>query len=75
MATVRANPVLIQSNGNVLNISGADVGVPINVYDLSGKLVGSANSTSGSTSITTSLTKGQVGIIKLGEKSVKVIMK
>lgn len=75
VAKVRANPVLIQSNGNVLNISGADVGTPISVYDMAGKLVGSANSTSESTSVTTSLSKGQVCIIKIGEKSVKVIMK
>lgn len=75
IAKVRANPVLIQSYGNVLSISGVDVGTPISVFDLSGKQVGSADAMSESTYINTSLTRGQIGIVKIGEKSVKIIVK
>ena len=75
IAKVRANPVLIQSYGNVLSISGVDVGTPISVFDLSGKQVGSADAMSESTYINTSLTRGQIGIVKIGEKAVKIIIK
>lgn len=75
IANVRANPVLIQSCGNVLSISGVDAGTPISVFDVSGKLIGSANTTSESTFINTNLIRGQIGIVKMGEKSVKIIIK
>lgn len=75
VASVRANPVLIQSCGNVFSISGVDAGTPISVYDMSGKQVGSANAASESTYINTSLTRGQIGIVKIGEKAVKIIVK
>lgn len=75
IAKVRANPVLIQSYGNVLSISGVDVGTPISVFDVSGKQVGSADAMSESTYINTSLTRGQIGIVKIGEKAVKIIVK
>ena len=42
VANVRANPVLIQSNGNVLSISGAPEGAEINVYTLSGQQIRTA---------------------------------
>ena len=75
VANIRANPVLIQSDGNVLSISGVDAGTPISLFDVSGKQVGSATATSESTSINTNLTKDQIGIVKIGEKAVKIIVK
>ncbi len=75
VANVRANPVLIQSDGNVLSISGVDAGTPISVFDVSGKQVGSATATSESTSINTNLTKGQIGIVKIGEKTIKIVVR
>ena len=75
IAKVRANPVLIQSYGNVISVSGAEIGSPISVFDVSGKEVGSATVSSETTYINTNLTRGQIGIIKIGEKSVKFIMK
>ncbi len=71
----RAYPVLIQSYGNVISVSGAEIGSPISVFDVSGKEVGSATVSSETTYINTNLTRGQIGIIKIGEKSVKFIMK
>ncbi len=75
ITNVRATPVLIQSFGNVLSISGVNVGTPISVYDASGKLVGSTNAISESILINTNLNRGQIGILKIGEKTVKIIMK
>ena len=75
VANVRANPVLIQNNGNVLSVSGAPEGAEINVYSLLGQKVGSAKAASESTDVITSLKAREVGIVKIGEKSVKVVLK
>jgi len=75
LANVRANPVLIQSNGNVLSISGAPEGAEIKVYSLSGQKVGSAKVASESTNVITTLNAGEIGIVKIGEKAVKVAIK
>ena len=75
VANVRANPVLIQSNGNVLNVSGTPEGAEISIFNLSGQKVGSARSVSESTDVITSLKVGEVCIVKIGDKSVKVLLK
>ncbi len=75
IANVRARAVLIQSNGNQLKVSGADEGTDINVFDITGKYVGFAKVTSDVTTINTSLRSGEIGIVKIGEKAIKVIIK
>lgn len=75
IASVRALAVLIQSNGNQLTVSGADEGTVIYVYDTSGNQVGSSKVSAGTTTIKTSLRSGEIGIVKIGDRSVKVLMK
>ena len=75
VASVRANPVLIQSFGNKLILSEVADGTFINVYDTTGRMVGSAKATTGTTTIETSLHSGEICIVKIGEKAVKVLMK
>lgn len=75
VACIPSKPVLIQSNGCTLSISGIDEGTPIRIYDISGKMVGSAKAASESTFISTSLNPGDVGLVKIGEKTIKIIMK
>ena len=75
VANVRATPVLIQNNGNVVSISGTLEGTGISIYDLSGKMVGSAEATSDVTNVYTSIRSGEVGIVKIGDKAIKVMMK
>lgn len=72
---VRANAILIQSNNGTLIISGADDGTSINIYTTSGVIVGSAKASSSSTSINTGLRHGEIAIVKIGNKSVKVVMR
>lgn len=74
VANVKARAVLIQSNGNMLTVSGADEGTTLNVYDIAGRLVGSAKASSEATNISTSLRCGDVGIVKIGNKAVKVLI-
>jgi hypothetical protein len=75
VASVRANAVLIQSNGGELNIQGAEEGAVIQVYDMAGRSVGSARAAAGTTAISTTLSSGEVGIVKIGDKAVKVVVK
>ena len=69
---VKAMPVLIQSEGNVLTINGAPAGTPIQVYDLSGKLIGNATAIEGTTRVQTA-TSEKVVVVRVGERSVKVM--
>ena len=75
VANVRANPVLIQSNGSTLTISGAYDGTPISVYSVNGTEAGSAISQNGAATIPTTLQSGSAAIVKIGDKSIKVVMK
>ena len=75
VSSVRARAVLIQSNGNQLTISGADEGTAINVFDISGKPAGSAKVSAETTTVNTSLRSGDIGIVKIGEKAIKVLIK
>lgn len=69
---IKADDIQIQSNGNTLYISGADIGSIIKVFDTTGRLVGSAKASTSTTSISTSLRSGDIAIVKTGEKVLKV---
>ena len=74
ISNVPANAVLIQSANGVLNISGVNDGANVSVYTLSGQMIGASKAIDNQTSIITDLQKGEIVIVKIGEKSVKVIM-
>ena len=74
MAKVRATPVLIQSNGSMLTISGVEAGSIISVCDTDGRLSASSKASAEITSIDTSLPVGETCIVKIGEKTVKVVI-
>ena len=75
IAQLRANPILIQSNSGTLNIKGVSDGVNIGIYTTSGVMVGSAKSSGTSISIVTGLKNGEIALVKIGDKSVKVMMR
>ncbi len=72
---IQANDLTIDCLGNILSISGVAAGTPIIIYDAYGKIVGSAITVSGDTNINTTLYPGDIVIIKIGERSIKTIMK
>ena len=72
---VRAVPVLIESDGGVLTVKGVAEGTPISVYDTAGRKVGSATATAQTTRISTTLRIGDIGIVRIGDKAVKVAIK
>ena len=69
-----SRPVLISSNGGTLTIQGAEAGSMVTVYDLSGRRLSAAKANGTTTSIATTLKKGDTAIVRVGEKSMKVLM-
>ena len=70
-----AMPVLIQNNGGMLTVQGAQDGTPISVYTIAGTEAGSAVSQNSCATISTSMQQGDIAIIKIGERSIKVVIK
>lgn len=74
IANIPANAVLIQSDGGAIHVQGVDEGANIVVYTVSGQMVGSTKAISNQASLDTNIKKGEIVIIKIGEKSVKMVM-
>ena len=77
IAEVQAVPVLIQTQGNTITVQGAEAGTEIILYGVKGVLVrlDSAIATTGTASLDTSRLSGSVAIIKIGNKTIKVLIK
>ena len=75
VANIPANAVLIQGEGGTIKVHGCNDGEQVSVYSINGTKAGSAVSENGSATINTALQPGNVAIVKIGEKSVKIIMK
>ena len=70
--SVEAAPVLVQSNGGVLSVSGMAKGTEVVVYTVGGTEVARATVTEGQATIRTGLQSGTIVIVRFGNKSVKV---
>ena len=75
IANMPANALLIKSEAGQLTIDGADDGTQVSVYTVNGTQAGSAVSKNGQATVATNLQAGSVAIVKIGEKSVKVVVK
>ena len=75
IANIPANAVLIQSEGGNIRVQGVDEGTQVNVYGINGTQAGSAVSQAGAATINTNLQPGSIAIVKIGQKSVKVVVK
>ena len=75
IANVRAYPVLIQSHGNTLSITGAEEGTTISVYDTAGSRIWAGKVAKGRTIINTPLDSGVVNIVRIGDNVMKVLVK
>lgn len=74
IVNVKANLVIVQNEGGVINITGLSDGSKVEVFNLSGKKVASAIAHSEKTSIQTPLKSGEIGLIRIGDKCIKVII-
>lgn len=75
VAQIPAKAVLIQSDGGIVKVEGIDDGTPVTIYTPDSKQAGSAVSRNGAALVGTSIQPGNVAIVKIGEKSVKVVVK
>ena len=72
--TVPAVAVLVTSANGAVTVNCSLEGESVEVYTTDGTLVGSAVITNGSTTIQSGLSKGSIAIVKIGNKSVKVVV-
>jgi len=75
VAQIPAKAVLIQSDGGILKVEGLEDGTQVSVFTSDGKQTGSAVSCNGAALVGTSIQSGNTAIVKIGNKSVKVVMK
>ena len=75
IANITAKALLIKNNGGQLTVEGAADGEAISVYTINGMQSGSAISQNGAATIDTSLQSGSVAIVKIGDRSIKLIVK
>ena len=75
VAEVQAVPVLIQTQGNTITVEGAEAGTEIILYGANGVQLDSVIATTGTASLNASGLSGSVAIVKIGNKTVKVLIK
>ena len=72
--TVPAVAVLVTSANGAVTVNCSLEGESVEVYTTDGTLVGSAAITNGSATIQSGLSKGSIVIVKIGAKSVKIVV-
>ena len=75
IAEVQAVSVLIQTQGNSVTVEGAEAGTEIILYGVNGVQLDSVIATTGTASLNASRLSGSVAIVKIGNKTVKVLVK
>ena len=73
-AIAESIPVLISAHNGTITVRGEQNGHPLTVYTADGKMLGSATMKDGQASISTNLQRGEIAIVKVGSKSVKIKM-
>ena len=73
-AIAESIPMLISAQNGTITVRGEQNGLPLTVYSADGKMLGSATMKDGQASIYTNLQRGEIAIVKVGSKSVKIKM-
>ena len=73
-AIAESIPMLISAKNGTITVRGEQNGHPLTVYTADGKMLGSATMKDGQASISTNLQRGEIAIVKIGSKSVKIKM-
>lgn len=72
---VSANTMQIQSEGGIIRVLGCNDEEQICVYSINGTEAGSAVSQNNAATIPTNIQPGSIAIVKVGDKSIKIMMK
>ncbi|UKK61349.1 leucine-rich repeat domain-containing protein [Prevotella communis] len=75
VAQIAARPVLIKTDNGFVTVEGIDDRTDVSVFTADGKLAATAVSHGNIATIATSIQFGSIAIVKVGEKSIKVVMK
>ena len=75
VVNIPAKAVLIRNECGTIHVQGIDDGILVNVYNVNGTQVGSSVSQNGAAIVNTNLQPGSIAIVRIGEKSVKVLVK
>lgn len=75
IAQMAAMAVMVKAEGGQLTIEGAEDNTNISAYSLEGVPMGTSTSKNGVASLITPIRKNSIFIVKIGNKSMKVIMK
>lgn len=73
-AIAESIPMLISAQNGTITVRGEQDGLPLTVYSADGKMLGSATIKNGQASIATNLQRGEIAIVKVGTRSVKIKM-
>ena len=71
-AVTESIPVLISANGGVITVKSEQDGQKVEVYAVNGQALGSATIKGGQATIATPMQRGEIVIVKVGNRSVKV---
>lgn len=72
---VNTNAILVQNTGGAIAISGVADGDNVLIYNISGQLIAQGKVSGNHVEIGTKLSSGDICIIKIGDKSVKYILR
>lgn len=75
VAQIAACPVLIKTDSGFIRVEGIEDRTDVSVYTTDGKLAGTTISHGNIATIATSFNPGSIAIVKVGKKSIKVVMK
>ena len=75
VAQIPSNVVLVKTDNGFITVDGVDDGIQVSAYTADGVLAGSAISRNGGALLNTNIRPGNAAIVKIGEKSIKVVMK
>ena len=74
IADITSLPVEVQSNGGTITVTGADDGTIVEVYTMAGTKLGKAKTSLNTATIHTNMQQGNVVIVKVGGKAIKVAL-
>jgi hypothetical protein len=69
------NVVLIQSQGKMITLWGIEDGTPVSIYSTDGKLIGTSKAYGHQATVSSSLEKGSVVVVKFGDEAAKVVVR
>ena len=72
---IEAKAILVQAHEGTIWISGAEQGTLIEVFDIGGTRIANIKSQQGTVQIETMLNIGDIAIVKIGKRTIKMVMK